>query len=366
MAEQVKADPEAAAIADADAEDFFAVAWGLWVLSASDVRLMAKAFGLHMSHKGPKAQRYVVTNALRRWRNPRVSKFLLDLVRNMSYGTLPAANDAGDRIGFDDLTSAYDKQTNIVWLVHFMRNLDAGDAVEGFLRHLGKGAQREYAFWLNVGRLTLRRFADGRNTEPAPRKAGNEYHRLASRLKAQESQSRALRADAERLTRSRRDLARAARRSESELAELLERARAEVSAASEDLRRRQEAQARERAEVAARHAARVEALQRQLAAARREFAAALAERGAASGMLPLLGHRVAVLGDDTNSEGYRLLVESAGGRLVESAAGLTVQMRAGGEQETPPGAFCSPGGGLAEFERLLRSQILPALARHRG
>lgn len=116
------------------------------------------------------------------------------------------------------------------------------------------------------------------------------------------------------------------------------KARAQVTAAQEALTRRLAQQQQELGAIEARHAAEMQRLRERLALAQTDFAAALVERARTTGGTPLAGCRVKVAGRSEDQAGYRLLVESLGGRLVQDGTDLTVY---------------PDSSGLAAFERAL-------------
>ena len=148
-------DPEAAAISDAEAETFFAVAWGVRFLAPSMLRLLARAFGVRIHHSGAKADKYLITQILQRYSHPKCKELLLYLLPNLMLGCLPDVTGGGHRVTSADLIEAYHKRMNIAWLVYYIRMLGRDDQVGAFLQAVD--GEREYRFWLNIARLTQRR-----------------------------------------------------------------------------------------------------------------------------------------------------------------------------------------------------------------
>jgi len=156
--------------------------------------------------------------------------------------------------------------------------------------------------------------------------------------------------------------------------------------AENDLAQAEMAHAQAVVAAAARHKAERADLLAQIEFAHADFSAALAIRNEWMPSTLLQGKTVAVVGDEERAEGYRMLIEGAGGRFAYASAVQRLQ-RISGAVGTADAVILLTGGakhaaeaklrrslgpdtlyircarmGLGAFERTLRTEVIPRLA----
>jgi hypothetical protein len=359
---RIEANPAAAAVSDEEAALFFGAAWVL-ASSPSTADYIARKFEISANLRTRRGRQGVILESLHMWRNEDGRRWLILIQEGVQTKGIGDAMTCGDRISLYMLQQAYKQGLCIMWIVRILQMTGRAGEIPDFLAYLGAHAKEEYRLLLDAGRLMLRRIVYGdpdSGVEAAPRPEQRQKA-LSRRLQGHDRELKALQADLRQAQEKRRQWQREAQAAEADARSLADRAAEEVAAAEavQELSARQQ---RELEEAEARHQARVHDMQLQLARVRSEFAEALAQRGATSGVAPLRGLTVAVEGDEANREGYRALVESAGGRLTATGgADLRVAMGAKSSAPDSPGVFRTEEAGLAAFERVLRWRILPTL-----
>lgn len=359
------------AISEEEATAFFACAYALRYTSSWILRMLIKSYDLRINPSHPKAAQLMATALMRRWSNPETRQWLVGFISHTRFSHHPK-HLTGDNpeVTLDELVTAYDARLPLLWICQMLRHQGRVEEIPQLLAQIEveDGPEGIYDFWLGVARLTMRRVLDKRvpaGFSPSLEKR-EDRHTLKQKLKRKESMTRSVEQEMTTVLRSHTQAQDQAQQTEQEAEELLTTAQSEVAAAAAELDRRREAHLREIQELTARHTGQVEKLQRELASTRREFARALAERGARSGVAPLLGCSVAVRGDHQHAEAYHLLIESVGGRPTEGAADITIVMNTASAGAPGEAVFSTAGSGLAEFERVLHRQVLPYLGTHGG
>jgi ribonuclease HI/pyruvate/2-oxoglutarate dehydrogenase complex dihydrolipoamide acyltransferase (E2) component len=345
-AEQLAADPAAAAIPDDEAELFFCAAYVVSNLPAHTTEELARAFGVRLSHAGPKGHRRAVLQTLRLWGKPKVRNFLINLVPNVFMGPYPDVNERGHLWTEELFAEAFHGGWNIVWLVHVRRLLGKADTLTEWMSSLHEVAPAHFQLSLNYSRLTLRRLvypeAEAERAQQQSAAAAAPAATLAE-LRVKDRQTGTLRQDLRRLEQDRKRLKERARRAELEARAMLSQARGEVEAARKSLRALRAAQERELADQDRRFKAQVASLREQLAAVTAAFAQSLSHALDRASAPIMQGRTVTVAGGrPEEAEIHRLLVESLGALLVPEGGDVTLQA----------------AGSFAAFERQLRSHAL--------
>lgn len=205
---------------------------------------------------------------------------------------------------------------------------------------------------------------------------------MIRRIRRRELQLRSMRQSIYILSRERKALLHRIRAAERAAAAELEALTARLAQIRGELATAEMAHAAAMSELAARQAAELAAIEGRVRASLQDFADALAERQAWAPAAPLQGAVVAVVGDTAREAGYRVLVESAGGRFVHvsaieklhrvpdavAGADIVILIAAAAKHQAEwmlrkavsPGALVlrCPKAGLASFERVLRKEVL--------
>lgn len=361
VARQVQEDPVAAAIDAGEAERFAVVVIGLDSCDANFFRLVARYTHVEAAYNPPKARRHGAVLILRQWRRPSVRAFLEKMPLLLCFGDLKWDPADPGKPSLDKLADLCADNMPLPWVLQFLRETGREHEIEPLMEMFGEFGSTLREYWANLGRLMLRRFVlnDPAAAARESRRQQAGKRETERRLKRKHAQARSLSLDKEQMQNRQRELKQMLRRTRSEAEALLAEARAEVAAAQQALEERREAQARELAEQAERHLARMAELRERQTAGRAQFAAGLEAWRKTAAAAPLSGKTVTVTGDDRNQEGYRLLVESVGGRLLPE--GGEIQVRMGQAGNAPAGGFQTIGKGLAAFELVLWRQVLLTL-----
>ncbi|HEY3368688.1 MAG TPA: DUF2325 domain-containing protein [Symbiobacteriaceae bacterium] len=213
--------------------------------------------------------------------------------------------------------------------------------------------------------------------------------RLIQCIRRRDLQLQSMRRSLYQVGRERKVLISRVWQAEREAAAEMDRLAAELKRLQQELAEAEVRHAETAAAAADRWCAEVDAAQREVEALTRDFAEALAERSAWAPDTPLTGLAVTVVGDDARADGYRTLIEAAGGRFThvsaveklnrvpEAVAGadivilMTDVAKHAAEHRlrkaAGPGALIlrCPKAGLASFDRVVRSEVLPRIVmRH--
>lgn len=342
--EWLAADPEAAAISDEEAEAFFVVGYALRHLDRNQARMVWKALGVRISHKGERAFRRATVACLQRWRSPRQRQLLLWVITQITFGGLPFPGAQPHRWTDELLVQAYRERVNGVWLVYMRRHLGRAEDLKAWLQSLGPDAERVYRALVDASRLTMRKLLcpPKPRVPPANEAAAALESSLAQESARKDRQSGLMRRDLRSAEQERKRLREQVRRAERQGRAELSQARGEVAAARRELDRRPEVHQRELADRAARFEAELAGLRGQVQAAREEVRRALARVTCHHRADLLQGRRVTVSGPAGDAAVWRLLVESLGGRLVPGGGDLVID----------------GSGGWAAVERSLRQAAL--------
>ncbi|HEY3368687.1 MAG TPA: hypothetical protein VGK74_26820 [Symbiobacteriaceae bacterium] len=363
-------DPAAQAIPDAEAEEFNCAADLLVRIPYTELDAICRHLGEGGVRNSELDKRRKILALLRSWRNPARRKFLVEARRHASISSMGDVERYGSTFTLGRLAQAHREGAPIFWLTAVLRMLGREAQISVLLDGMGTRAWQEHHIFLFNGRAMMRRILDGVSvpwSSPASHAepSGQDESTLVHRLQQKESALNSLSSDIRKGERTRSDWKQTARQAEKDLQFQLQRVRAEVASAAEDLQRRQEVQQREMNDLDARYGQRLRRLQERLAEERLEFARALAERASRSGAAPLMGWRVLVTGAGVDQDAYRLLVQSAGGRLVDDGADILIALGDLGDLAGGPPAFRVEGTGLGAFERTLRQQVIPWVLRYR-
>lgn len=341
LAERLAADPAAAAISDAEAEEFFAVSYMVRGMPPEMRRKVALAVGARVFGGGEKAMRLSTIAILRKWKEPKARERLVWLIPNTTFTPWPIVADRPEAWTEELFAAAYEQYVNVVWLVRICRYLGKADDLSGWLNRLSDTAEAEYKAWLDAARLTLRRIVYPDAAPPQTTAAASSMATVAE-LREKERETGALRHDLRRLERDRRQLKKRARREEHEAKAMLSQARGEVAAARRALTAQRAAHEQELAALARRFEQEMRLERQRLAAARQEFVQAMTALADGGKGKVLAGRRITLTDCQGDEQTFRLMVESLGGACVPG----------GGE------VALSAASGLAALERELRDLAL--------
>ncbi len=331
------ADPLARAVSDDEAERFFCVALLLYLLHGPTFNNLCRGFHIPVPKQTEMGRKHAAYQILKNWRHAHTRERLDWLVANSSLGMVPDAGLNGDKLTPWLLAEAYDRGENVVWLVRMLRLTGQEDLVDDFLEIVDDWALITYRFYLDVGRLLLSRLVLQPEAKRAPTTPVDSQ--LHKRLSTQAAQAQSLERDVAGLKQERRDLAALARLVDDRLMQQVEQMRRTVATAREDVARRRADHQRELQQVERNHREAVGRLQGDLAASFEQLRTALSDRERHITARPLAGLTIAVDGDSGRTEGYRLLAESLGARLVGPGA---------------PARLTLADAGLPAFEKALR------------
>lgn len=329
-------DPVAAAISDAEAEDFFAVSYVLRYMGPSTAQRMWRVFGVRVSGGGEKAMRFGVVSVLRQWKVTKSRELMLYMLPNLGFPQYPDPAEHPDWWTEELFYEAYHDRANIVWLVKVRRHLGKTDDLPAWFRTLGDWVEEEYRLILDVARLTLRRLVYP-HLAPGREVAAAAQATLAD-LREKDRLSGTLRQDVRRLEQDRKQLKERARRAEQRVKAMLSQARGEVAAARRSLKELPASQQQELAGRARVFEQELNLVRNQLSWEYQEFKPELAPLWADL----LHGRKVTVVEAQGIEPFCRLLVESLGGTWAPEGGGVEL----------------SAAGGLAALERELRSLAL--------
>jgi hypothetical protein len=320
---------------------------------------------------------------LRRWRDPamrRIIMYIRAVNRKVPYfrsalqGDVQPLADDYEHFGPWPLVQ-----------VAVLHDLGRADLVPAFNAALN--AERRAYFQANLayGRYLMLKYCHGLpGHEKQP--TASEQRQIIQRIHKRELQLQTMRRNLYTLSQERKSLT-------ARLRETDHASRAELTRLLAELVRLQQALAEAEREHAVALAARTEAYQNRLATLeaalapiQQDFTAALAERNRWAPATMLAGLTVAIIGDDGRADGYRTLVESAGGRLIHvsalekfsripeaiATADVVIVMTAIAKHQAEhrlrkaarPGAIvlrCAKAG-LGALERLLQVDLLPRLS----
>ncbi|HLN60547.1 MAG TPA: hypothetical protein VK464_03275 [Symbiobacteriaceae bacterium] len=309
VSEWLAADPAAAAIDAAEAEQFFGVAYFLRSMAPGMVKRTAQSMRLNGSGSIENLRRRVTLRMLQGWRKPKKRADLIFIAGNSTMAPHPFPAEHPEIWTDEYAAQAYYDGTHLMWLVMIRRFLGRADSLLEWLEGLSDYALMEYQLYLDIARLTLRRVVYPEKA-PAPPVEQVAAAAQAVELSAKTKESGALRKGVRRLEKERKVLRRQVRQQERAAAEQLAQARGEVAAAKRALQDLAGAHQRALAEQARRCEAQLAGLRAALDAERTAFAQALR---ALRPVNLLQGEPVTATGDP---ELCRLLVASVGGQFV--------------------------------------------------
>jgi hypothetical protein len=357
---RLEADPGARAISAEEAETFLASAHALVFVHPNMLATWAKLFGMRGNVTNEGFKRHLILVILKSWREPRTKEVLLVMRSGIYHRDLGAAHDKFARLEISDLVGAYYRQHNLIWLTHLLRLTNRAEQIPSFLDRLDEFAREIYPFYLNVGRLMIRRIVDrvGSTTErPGVKNPGTN---LKAKLREQVRGAFQTKRELERQKQANARQERWRKAKEVTLEAYVESIRQEVAAAEARLVETESRQVDEESALRERHRRRLTELATEGAEEEAAFARALTAQTAA---LPLADLRIALRGPWSTAE--RAVIESAGGQLVQERPDLTLVLGAHGEDRPASGQFCTMETGAAALERLLHRRILPQITRFR-
>lgn len=361
LEEQVAADPWAAGVPDLEAEAFCVVGHSLQIMPLRGVTTVAHKCGLKLPVREEHHRRPAIRAILRLWRRPTERNYLKKIPQLGAFGGLQPLEVAPAQITPERIETEWRSRRIItVTAVYLLRLAGWAEQIPAWLERLGPGAQSSYRSSLLASKLLMSELV--RDSSEAPARKGPDQS-LARQAKRQQQQAATLEQDYHQTLERQTAAQRQRRQIRQEAEALLQRARAEVAAAEQALARRLAAQEREREEKARKEQTLLDHLRQEIARTRQAFAMVLAQRTARVGVAPLKGRTLSVSCPRGEQEGYRLLVESAGGQLVERGGDLRIELGTPAPGEPEAGLFRSPESGLAAFERVLGRQVIPALPR---
>ncbi|HYF94809.1 MAG TPA: hypothetical protein VD969_21555 [Symbiobacteriaceae bacterium] len=328
------ADPEVRAISALEAEEFMATSHLIASAAPKTLHRLKQALRVHVASDREHGRQRAVTLMLRQWKLRSSRELMTSLIPRVIRGRFldPEMNPG---IWTDELFyEAYYENLNVCWLVQIKRYLDPTANIDEWLEALDEFAPTEYAIWVAVGRITLRRLC----RPPAPVTRAEELAApgLLDDVRAKSAQSSGLRQNVRLLEQDRKRLKAEARRQEQERKQMLSQAQGELIAARRRLKDRLHEMPGELADEARRYEAQLAQLRSQLQQAQTDFQSALQGRTANF----LGGRTVAVLGGE--AEANRMMVETLAGVLVTQDPAISI----------------SGEGGAAEVERQLHGAAL--------
>ncbi|HEY3368081.1 MAG TPA: hypothetical protein VGK74_23730 [Symbiobacteriaceae bacterium] len=301
------ADPGAAVIPELDAEQFMAAGYVINSARPKMFNNLKKVFRVRVPSDNEEGRRRAVILLLRQWKLRTTRDLLLSLVPQIINGRFPDP-ELNPQFWTDErFHEAYCDNIALCWLTQVKRYLDPTVKIDEWLAALDAFAPTEYAIWVKIGRLTLRRLVYP--PAPAVRAEQEAATGLIQEVRAQSEQSGALRQRVRRLEQDRKRLKEDAHRREQERKQVLSEAHGELATARRRLNDRRDEMPRELAAQAKRYEAELARLRQELERAQSEFQAALRGRAA-----PFLrGRTVAIHGGEPKEN--RMLVETLGGVL---------------------------------------------------
>lgn len=357
---RLEADPESKKIPDEEAEAFFASAFVLAFATPNAFAFYAKTIGFRGQATNKAFRRRATLLILGMWHQAKMQETLRILRTGTCFNDLASADQGPAKLSLEVLEAAYHRRHNLVWLCSLLRHTGRADQIPTFLDGLNDWAAITYSFYLDIGRLMFRRIVDGVGAQETQPKQS------AQQLRAQLTQrSKSVALAKREITGQRTLLARQERIRQAKAAELasyLGGIRQEIAVAKASLSERLAQQADEEALLQQTHRRRIAEIETEAEAVEAEFAQSLTDLSTA---WPLSGLRVALDGEFGTAE--RLLIESAGGRLVSPSTpefDLRLHLSQSGLDEPDKGHFYTRDSGPAALERLLHRRVLPRISRH--